>query len=196
MHTEFLMPIPEKSYLRLVYFGRLQLLPRLSLDDEKSSTVVRIPTLDEMIKEIWEIASVFNRDNFISGHLACSKTLHAVQLLEGEERVVLSLMKRIRKDPRVIIEKEFKKRLLSMNSSWRVSTCYAFHICPAQLRILKRDDITLKKMFHSMKNTYQVRQENVKLTTFYKNVIETMLLKYILLTEGKGVKTLKKSKLL
>jgi len=196
MLAEFLMPIPEKSYIRVVYLGRLQLLPnpKLNIDDEKSDKVVPKPTLEEMLKEIWAVASKFNTANFISGHLACSKTLHCVQLLEGEERVVSSLMKRIRKDPRVIIERVFKKRLLSMNSGWTLSTCYSFAITPAELAIVK-NDISLKKMFHMMKNTYQAVRENLKLPTFYKNVIETMLLKYIAVTEENGLVVLKTSKL-
>jgi len=188
MHCEFLMPIPEKSYIRVVYLGKLQLLPKLSLDDEKSDEVARKPTLDEMIKDIWKKSSVYNRRNFISGHLSCSKTLHVVQLLEGEEGAVLSLMKRIRKDPRVIIEKEFTKKLLSMNMGWGVSTCYSFNITKAQLGVVKRDDITLEKLFTMMKNTYQARREKLKLHTFYKNVIDTMLLKYISTTKGRALK--------
>merc|ERR1719494_517186 len=119
-----------------------------------------------MIKEIWDKASEFNRKHFISGRLACAKTLHVVQLLEGEERIILSLMKRIRKDPRVVIEMEFKKKLLSMNMGWGVSTCYSFDITPAQLRVVKREDISLVKMFQMMKNTYQVRREKLKLNSF------------------------------
>jgi len=188
MLKEYLMPIPEKSYLRVVYLGKLRLLPSLGADDEKSDKPKRIPTLEEMIREIWEKSSLYNESHFISGHLACSKTLHVVQLLEGEKNEVTSLMKRIRKDPRVDIQTEFHRTLLSMNMGWGVSTCYSFDISSAQLKVMKRNDISLEKLFKMMKNTYQARREKIKITDFYKNVIETMLLKYISMTEGQEFK--------
>merc|ERR550534_698422 len=61
------------------------------------------------MNDIWKKSSVYNKANFISGHLACSKSLHVVQLLEGEEEAVEALMKKIRRDPRVEIEKELRK---------------------------------------------------------------------------------------
>jgi len=187
------MPIPEKSYLRIVYLGKLRLLPKLCIDDRKSDEPKPKPTLEEMMKEIWEKASKYNRAHFISGHLACCKSLHVVQLLEGEEGVVKSLMRRIRKDPRVVIDKEFHKKLLSMNMGWGISTCYSFTITSAQLRIVKRDDISLERMFQMMKNTHQARREKLKIHDFYKNVIETMLLKYASMEKRKGLKVLNKS---
>jgi len=178
MYNEWLMPIPEKRYIRVAYFGKLQLLPKpvLSLDDEK---LVEKPTLEEMLMEIWQKASIFNRKNYISGHLACSKSLHCVQLLEGRQATVMSLMKRIRKDPRVVIYKEFKKELLSMNHGWGISMCYSFDITSAQLRLVQSDNVSLESMFDMIKNTYEVRKENVKLQAFYKNINETMLLKFM-----------------
>jgi len=183
-----LLPIPEKSYLRVVYLGKLRLLPSLSIDDEKSDEPERWPTLEEMIREIKEESRLYNKAHFISGHLACSKTLHVVQLLEGENGEVKSLMKRIRKDPRVDIQKEFHKTLLSMNMGWGVSTCYSFDVTPAQLKVIARSDISLERLFGMMKYTYQAKREKLKLTDFYKNVIETMLLKYISMTKGQGFK--------
>eukprot|EP00495_Collosphaeridae_sp_1-RS-2012_P007708 TRINITY_DN7472_c0_g1_i1.p1 TRINITY_DN7472_c0_g1~~TRINITY_DN7472_c0_g1_i1.p1 ORF type:complete len:105 (-),score=13.41 TRINITY_DN7472_c0_g1_i1:19-333(-) len=95
----------------------------------------------------------------------------------------MDLMKKIRKDPRVEIRMEFKKTLLSMHSGWRISMCYSFDISKSQLKVVQRKDISLQKMFDMMKNTCQARRENVKLHKFYKNIIETMLLKYISLTK-------------
>lgn len=178
MYSEWLMPIPEKKYVRVAYFGKLQLLPKpiLSLDDEK---LEETPTLEEMLMDIWQQASQFNRKNFISGHLACSKSLHCVQLLEGRQETVMALMERIRRDPRVVILKEFKKELLSMNHGWGISMCYSFDITSAQLRMVQSDNVTLESMFDMIKNTYEVRKENVKLQAFYKNINETMLLKFM-----------------
>jgi len=195
MLTEFLMPIPEKSYLRVVYLGKLRLLPNLRTDDEKSDEPIRTPTLEEMITEIWKKSEIYNQAHFISGHLACTQTLHVVQLLEGKESDVLSLMKRIRKDPRVHIEKEFHKTLLSMNVGWGYSTCYSFAITPGKLRVVQRSDISLENMFGMMKNTYRAVREKLELRKFYKNVIETMLLKYVFMTKGQGLKVLSLSKL-
>jgi len=195
MLNELLTPIPEKSYLRIVYLGKLRLLPNLRTDDEKSGEPMRTPTLEEMIEEIWKKSKIYNEAHFISGHLACTQSLHVVQLLEGEEGEVLSLMKRIRNDPRVDIEREFTKKLLSMNVGWNISTCYSFTITPAKLRIVQRRDISLESMFGMMKNTYKAKREKMKLSEFYKNVIETMLLKYVLNSQGQALKVLNVSEL-
>lgn len=173
MLTEWLMPIPEKSYIRVLYLGKLKLRWK---DSQKSGPA---PTLEEMMKDIWNQASVFNKENFISGHLSCSKTLHVVQLLEGEEQIVQSLMGRIRKDPRVVVEHEFSKELLTMNAGWEISMCYSFQITPSERELIKNKDISIQQMFDMMKSTFQVRQENLNIPTFYKHIIECILLKYI-----------------
>jgi len=178
MLTQWLQPIAEKKYIRVVYVGKLRLVNK---DGKAKST----PTLEEMISDIWEKASVFNRTHFISGHLSCSKTLHVVQLLEGKEKVVLGLMKRIRKDPRVEIYKEFFKEQLSMHIGWSISMCYSFEITSAQLRLVQDTDLSMEEMFDMMKNTYEVSRENLNLPSFYKEIIETILLKFISITEGK-----------
>jgi hypothetical protein len=179
MLTQWLQPIPEKKYIRVVYVGKIRLVTkdgRISKDE---------PTLEAIIEDIWKGASVFNRLNFISGHLSCAKTLHVVQLLEGKEKVVLNLMKRIRKDPRVVIYKEFIKMQLSMHVGWAISMCYSFEITSAQLSLVQDADLTMQDMFDMMKNTYQVRQECLDLPSFYKEIIETILLKFISITDGK-----------
>jgi len=178
MLTHWLQPIPEKKYIRLVYVGKLRLV-------NKNNDPQSPQTLEEMMSDIWEKASVFNRKHFISGHLSCSKTLHVVQLLEGKEKVVLGLMKRIRKDPRVEIYKEFCKEQLSMHIGWSVSMCYSFEITSAQLRLVQDTDLSMEEMFNMMKNTYEVRRESLSLPSFYKEIIETILLKFIFITEGK-----------
>jgi len=195
MQTELLMPIPERSYVRIVYLGKFRLIPSLSTDDVKSDKLKRTPTFEEMTKEICEKALIFNETHFISGHLAYSQSRHVVQLLEGEKEEVLSLMRRIRKDPRVDIKKEFHKKLLSMNKGYGISTCYSFSVTPAKFRMIHRTDISMESLFGMMKNTYQAKREKLKLHDFYKNVIETMLLKYIV-TEGKGLEVINISKVI
>jgi len=182
MLTQWLQPIPEKKYIRVVYCGKLRLVNKEGKTNFKNK-----PTLEDMIDDIWKRASEFNRRNFISGHLSCSKTLHVVQLLEGKEKVVLSLMERIRKDPRVVIYKEFVKKQLSMHVGWAISMCYSFEITSAQLELVQDTELTMEEMFDMMKNTYQVRQESLNLPSFYKEIMETILLKFISVTEGKKV---------
>jgi len=183
MLTQWLQPIPEKKYVRVVYVGKIQLVGR---DGRKLKDKL---SLEAIIDDIWKRASVFNRENFISGHLSCAKTLHVVQLLEGKEKIVLNLMKRIRKDPRVVIHKEFIKMQLSMHLGWAISMCYSFDITSAQLSLVQDTDLTMEDMFEMMKNTYQVRQECLDLPSFYKEIIETILLKFISITDGgKGEK--------
>jgi len=178
MLSEWLQPIPEKKYIRLLYVGKLRLV-------NKVGNAHNAQTLEEMIDDIWQKASVFNRTHFISGHLSCSKTLHVVQLLEGKEKVVLGLMKRIRKDPRVQIYKEFFKEQLSMHIGWSISMCYSFDITSAQLGLVQDTDLSMEEMFDMMKNTYEVSRETSNLPSFYKETIETILLKFISITEGK-----------
>jgi len=188
MLTEWLQPIAEKKYIRVLYIGRLRLVSKEGRKDgitKESYT----PTLEEMVDDIWREASVFNRSNFISGHLSCAGTMHVVQLLEGKEKVVLSLMKRIRKDPRVIIEKEFIKRQLTMHLGWAISMCYSFEITSAQLSLVQDEGLSMEEMFDMMKNTHEVREERLNLPDFYKETIETILLKYISITEGKKLET-------
>jgi len=182
MLTQWLQPIPEKKYIRVVYCGKLRLVNK-----EEKTNLKNKPTLEDMIDDIWKRASEFNRRNFISGHLSCSKTLHVVQLLEGKEKVVLSLMERIRKDPRVVIYKEFVKKQLSMHVGWAISMCYSFEITSAQLELVQDTELTMEEMFDMMKNTYQVRQESLNLPSFYKEIMETILLKLISVTEDKKV---------
>jgi len=179
MLAEWLQPIPEKKYIRVVYVGKLRLV------NKDGSEQKGAPTLEEMMEDIWRGASVFNRTNFISGHLSCANTLHVVQLLEGKEKIVFALMKRIRKDPRVVIYKEFVKKQLSMHVGWAISMCYSFEITSAQLSLVQDTDLTMEEMFDMMKNTYQVRRESLNLPSFYKEIIETILLKYISITESK-----------
>jgi len=184
MLTEWLQPIAEKKYIRVLYIGRL--VPdahKGPIDESKKGS--RTKRLEDMMVSIWKQASVFNRTNFISGHLSCATTLHVVQVLEGKEKVVLNLMDRIRKDPRVVIEKEFTKKQLTMHLGWAISMCYSFEINSAQLSLVQDDDLTMDEMFDMMKNTFQVREEKQNLPKFYKETIETILLKYISITEGK-----------
>jgi len=178
MLAQWLSPIPEKEYIRVVYCGKLRCV---SKDGRKNVNL----TLEDMVAEIWRGASEFNRRNFISGHLACTKNLYVVQLLEGKEQVVLSLMERIRKDPRVVIHNEFVKRQVSMHLGWAMMMCYSFEINPSQMEIIQDHELTLEDIFEMMKDTYEVQQEGKDLQNFYHEMVETILLKFIAITDGK-----------
>jgi len=178
MPTQWLQPIAEKKYIRVLYIGRLVLDAHKGPND-KSEHITSTKRLKDMMDAIWKQASVFNKSNFISGHLSCSTSFHVVQVLEGKEKVVLSLMDRIRKDPRVIIEKEFTKKQLTMHLGWSMSMSYSFEINEAQLSLVQDDNLTLDEMFNMMENTFQVRD----LQKFYEDSLETILLKYISLSQ-------------
>ena len=81
MLTQWLQPIPERNYLRVVYVGKIRIVSKFGTKLEGKDA-----TLEEVIDDIWEKASVFNRQSFISGHLSCASTHHVVQLLEGEKK--------------------------------------------------------------------------------------------------------------
>jgi len=132
-----------------------------------------------MIKDIWGKAGIFNRENFISGHLAAASSLHVVQVLEGKEDVVMNLMQRIRKDPRVDIEHEFVRKVFTMNAGWELSMCYSFEITSSERALIINKEVSIENMVDSMKNTYQVKRENQKSPIFHKHIMECILLKYI-----------------
>lgn len=160
--------------MRVVYFGKLQIPSRNGNDKNKSDT-----RLEDMMAEIWEKSSVWNRDHGISGHLAYTNELHVSQLIEGKADTIRYLMKKIRKDPRVVVYKEFRKSLQTMNLGWNISMCYTFQITTEQYQLIADDDITPEQMFNTMKNSYEVRREGWKLNEFYKTIVDTFLLKFI-----------------
>jgi len=173
--TKFwLKPIPEKKYIRVVFVGMMQLAAVKKKDSSAAKS-----ELEELIWGIWKVSSRHNKENCIAGHLAFTKSLHVAQLLEGEEEVVLDLMKRIRGDPRVIIYKEFSKYILTMNLGWDISLCYSFHITNAEMGLINNKNMTLEKMFELMYSTFLVKEHGQKHSKFYRDTIELFLLKYI-----------------
>merc|ERR1719317_42824 len=186
MITECMLPIPEKEYIRVLYVGKLQ-LPQFhvageSLENEKEEAL-RI-----MISGIWKVARKFNNSNFISGDLSFTKSLYVVQLLEGVKDVVGSLMERIKRDKRVIIEKVFTKRLLKMNLGWEVSMSYSFSLSPADLGLIKSPNLSMEQLFDNITSTYEIKRLGVKLSKFYRNTVDIILLKYISLHQSGLVK--------
>jgi len=180
------VPIPEKEYIRVLYVGKLQ-LPQLhvageSMENEKEEAL-RI-----MISDIWKVARKFNNSNFISGHLSFTKSLYVVQLFEGGEDVVGSLMERIKRDDRVIIEKVFRKRLIKVNLGWEVSMSYSFNLSPADLGLIKNPNLSMEQLFDNITSTYEIKRLGVKLSKFYRNTVDTILLKYISLRQSGLVK--------
>jgi len=178
--TEWLAPLPEEEYLRMVYVGKLQILPKMSDGGNKTTSSAK---LKDMINEIWKVSSSWNSSHGISGHLAYTSELHVAQLIEGKADEVTSLIAKIRKDPRVSVYKVFQRKLQTMNPGWNISMCYSFQITTEQYRLIADNDVTPEQMFDSMKNTYEVRREGWKLNEFYKTTVETFLLKYISMEE-------------
>jgi len=89
------------------------------------------------------------------------------------------LMAKIRKDPRVVIYREYHRKLKTMNPGWNLSMCYSFQVTHEQYRLITDDDMTLKQLFDCMKNTCEVLREGWELTQFYKTIVDTFLLKYV-----------------
>merc|ERR1719348_1998404 len=123
-YSNWLPPLPEEEYLRIVYFGKLQIPPSGMGNDKNKST----KKLEDMISEIWKVASIFNSTHGISGHLSYTNGWDVAQLIEGKADEIISLMERIRKDPRVVIYKEFKKIIPTMDLGWNISMCYTFKL--------------------------------------------------------------------
>jgi len=124
-----------------------------------------------------------NRKHNISGHLSYTKGHHVCQLIEGEADAIRTLMKNIRKDPRVIIHSELKKPILSMNLGWNISMCYTFELTMDQYKMIADVDTTPEQMFNIMKDTSEILHEGGKLKEFYKKSVDTFLLKYISIEE-------------
>jgi len=186
MITEWLQPIPEKEYIRVLYVGKLQ-LPQLHVAGEVRENA-KEEALRIMIRDIWNVARKFNSSNFISGHLSFTKSLYVVQLLEGVEDVVGSLMERIQRDKRVIIKKVFTKRLLTMNLGFKVSMSFSFNVSPVDLRLIKNANLSMEELFDNIISTYEIKRLGVKLSKFYRNTIDIILLKYISLHQAGLVK--------
>jgi len=175
--TQWLAPLPEEEYLRILYIGKLQILSsKMSNGSEEGISTTMI---ENVISDIWKVSSVWNSSHGISGYLGYTNGLHIAQLIEGKADEITSLMAKIRKDPRVVIYKEFRRTLNTMNPGWNISMCYSFELTSEQYQLIADEDITLEQMFNSMKNTYEIRREGWNLNEFYKTIVDTFLLKYI-----------------
>jgi len=179
MLTEWLAPLPEEKYLRILYVGKLQIISTSAGCEEDIST----SKLEDMINDIWSSARVHNVKSGISGHLSWTRQGHVAQLMEGREENVLFLMSKIRADPRVVISKEFRAGLQTMNLGWHASMCYSFQITTHQYCLIDDKSLTLEQMFNRMKETYIIRRGGLKLSEFYKTIVDTVLLKYISIEE-------------
>merc|ERR1719494_191798 len=126
-----------------------------------------------MMKEIWEVSNKNNRENLICGHLAFAKSLHVAQLLEGPRDAVFTLMETIRKDRRVVIDKEF------CNNGWKISQCYSFQSTQPDLDLLQDPKLTLEQLFNMIPNTCKIRRCGMNLPEFYEKSVDIFLLKYI-----------------
>jgi len=177
MLIQWMQPIAEKEYIRVLYLGKLQ-LPKKREDGEPGAEAKEI-ALKEMISDIWKVARKFNSYNFISGHLSFTKSRYVVQLLEGLVDHVCPLMERIRKDSRVVIEREFTRKIQTMNVGWELSMCYSFTLTQEDVGMIKSPRVSLDQLFESITNTYEVKRLGGKLPKFYRKTVDIMLLKYI-----------------
>jgi len=177
MLTQWMQPIAEKEYIRVLYLGKLH-LPKTRKDGEQSAGAKKM-ALKQMISDIWKVARKFNSSNFIAGHLSFTKSRYVVQLLEGLADYVCPLMERIRKDSRVVIEKEFTKKIQTMNVGWELSMCYSFNLTQEDVGMIKNPHLSLDQLFQSITNTYEVKRVGGKLPKFYRKTVDIMLLKYI-----------------
>ena len=169
-YWNWLPPLPEKEYLRIVYFGKLQ-IPPSSMGNDKNKTTKK---LKDMMSEIWKVASIFNSTHGISGHLSNTNGCDVAQLIEGKADEIISLMERIRKDPRIVIYKEYKKKVLTvetMDLGWNFSMCDTFKLTSEQYMIVKDDNIPPEQMFNTIRSSYEAIREGWKLSEFYKTIL-------------------------
>merc|ERR1719419_744985 len=77
----------------------------------------------------------------------------------------------------------FTKKIQTMNIGWEMSMCYSFNLTQEDLVMIQNPHLSLDQMFGSITNTFEIKRMGVKLTEFYKNTVEIMLLKYISLDQ-------------
>jgi len=65
--TEWLTPVPEEEYLRILYVGKIQIDPTMSNGHKHESS---LNSIEGMINEIWNVAKYWKQINAISGHLS------------------------------------------------------------------------------------------------------------------------------
>jgi len=186
--TKWLEPLPEEDYLRIVYVGTLNIQPKMNNGSKQGSSPTRVQDngsgiLEHTINDIWKVSSLWSITYGISGHLGYTNEHHISQLIEGKAKDVTYLMAKIREDPRVVVYREFRRRIKTMNPAWNISECNSFELSIEQYQLIANEEITLEQMFNTMKNTYEVRRLGYKLKEFYKTIVDTFLLKYISITE-------------
>jgi len=175
-----MQPIPEKEYVRIIYVGRMVLQDKDGESKEDTTTT----TLADMIDDIWKTASVFNKANFIGGHLVWTEDGYVGQLLEGSKDVVFPLLERIKKDPRVVIDKLYSKDLLTMNAGWEMSMCYSFQKTRMELDFIDNADVSLDQVFDEIKNTHKIKHDRLlQLRQFYMHTINMFTMKYMSVVE-------------
>jgi len=181
--TSWLVPISETEHVRFIYVGKLKIVSCETPHVESKSDGYLGRNVYALMDDIWMKSSVYNKTNFISGHLAWTESLHVAQLLEGRSEVVFSLMERIRRDPRVIIHKEFRKDMQVKNTGWDMSMCYWFDV-PAKLPDYEEyRDFSIEELCDRIGNTFDVKRDVWGLAKFYETNINTILMKYISLDQ-------------
>jgi len=186
--TKWLEPLPEEEYLRIVYVGKLNIHPSMNNGIKQRNSPTRVQDngpdiLEHIINDIWKVSSFWSSTHGISGHLGYTNELHISHLIEGKAEDVTYLMAKIREDPRVVVYREFRRRIKTMNPAWNISKCNSFELSIEQYHLIADEDITLEQMFNTMINTYEIRRLGYKLNEFYKTIVDTFLLKYISIEE-------------
>jgi len=179
--TQRMQPIPEGEYVRIIYVGKMVL--KENYRESKGDTTTA--TLDEIIADIWKCASVFNKANFIGGHLVWTKNYYVAQILEGSKEVVMSLLERIKKDPRVVVEKVYTRDLQTMHTGWDMSMGYSFQKTREQHDFIDNKDVSLEQVFNRIPNTHKITEEgSLTLPQFYMHTINMFVMKYMSLEES------------
>jgi len=179
MLTEWTQSKAEEEYIRIIYVGKM-----VSQDKDHESGDTTTTTLKDTMADIWKVSSVFNKANFIGGHLAWTEDSYVGQLLEGPKKVVLSLMEKIKKDPRVDIDKVFSRDVFTTNTGWEMSMCYSFEKTRLEVDIIDNPDISLELVFHEINNTQKIKEERLlTLPQFFQYSIELFTMKYVSLVD-------------
>jgi len=181
--TSWLLPVPEKEHVRIVYVGKLQLDYSETPHAESKSDGYLSRNVHEMMDDIWKVSSVWNKDNFISGHLAWAESLHVAQLIEGRSEVILPLMERIRRDPRVIIHKEFREDVQVKNTEWDMSMCYWFDVAAQLTGFEEHPDSSIEELCDMIGDSFEVKRDVWGLAKFYETNIDRILMKYVSLDQ-------------
>jgi len=172
--TSWLLPTSETEHVRFVYVGKLQLVSR---ENQPSRNIY------DMMYDIGKVSSFNNKTNGISGYLAWTESFHVAQLIEGRSEVILPLMERIRRDPRVIIYKEFREDVQVKNTEWDMSICYWFDVAAELPGFEEYPDSSIEDLCDRVGSAFEVQRDLWGLANFYETNIDRILMNYVSLDQ-------------